>query len=466
MEISLKKTPKIRISYDEMEAYLLLPTPLLDDSYALSDVMEAIEAAGIKYGVNEAKISSMLEEKNYDNECLIAKGINAIDGVDASFEFSFDTNFSKKPTHREDGSVDYWSIHLVETVEEGQIIATYHEPVDGSNGMTVKGKVLTAKRARPLPPLAGKGFTRSEDNKTYTADMTGKIEMQGNRILISQVHEIFGDVGLKTGNIDFHGDVLIHGNVPTGAIIKATGSVTIDGTVEAALIEASKDVIIRGGMLGKGKGMITTKGNLHAKFLEYSIIKAEGDIVTDSLMNCNVTSNGMILLKGKHASIVGGVIYAAIGVEAYNFGNEYGVKTEVYTGVNMKVNKEMTQYEENIKEAQDTLEKIDIGLKQLEELAKTGAIDSKNDPRKATLLRTKIVKQADLAANTQQLEYISKIVARARNASVKVFQNIYAGVTIGIHDAVLHVQDYQQTVVYHERNGRIIMFSMREEMVE
>jgi uncharacterized protein (DUF342 family) len=74
--------------------------------------------------------------------------------------------------------------------------------------MSVKGKLLVAKRGRPLPPLSGKGFERSEDNKTYTCTMNGKIEMQNNRILISDVHEVHGDVGLKTGNIDFDGGIM------------------------------------------------------------------------------------------------------------------------------------------------------------------------------------------------------------------------------------------------------------------
>lgn len=464
MDITFRMTPKVRISYDEMEAYLLLPTPINGEKYTLSEVKDKLGMAGVKVGINEARISAMLREGIYEYECLIAEGIPVVNGVDAYYEYSFDTNFNKKPSHREDGSVDYWSIHSFELVEEGQVIATYTPPVEGSNGMTVKGKLLSAKKARSLPPLTGKGFTRSADNKTYTSDMTGKIEIQGNRILISAVHEVQGDVGLKTGNIDFRGDVIIHGNVPNGAVVKATGTITIDGTVEGAILDANKDIIIRGGMLGGNKGLIRTKGDVSAKFLEYTTVKAEGDVVAGSLMNCDVTANGKVFLKGKHASIVGGVIHAATGVEAYNFGNEYGVKTEIYTGVNMEVKKQLTYHEDCIKEAQDIIDKINMGLKQLDDLAKTG-VDMKNDPRKASLLRTKIVKQADLAAHIQQLNYMSDIVDNAHGACVKVIQHIHNGVTIGINDAVVHVKEYQNSVVFYERDSKIVMFSLKDEVV-
>ena len=124
MEIVLKKEPKIRISYDEMEAYLLLPTPLeIDEEYTFDDVMEKVRAAGVKIGINETKISAMIQERYFDRECLIAKGIDVVNGVDAYFDYNFDTNFNKVPSLREDGTVDYWSIHTVELVEEGQVIA-------------------------------------------------------------------------------------------------------------------------------------------------------------------------------------------------------------------------------------------------------------------------------------------------------------------------------------------------------
>ena len=466
MEIVLKREPKIRISYDEMEAYLLLPTPLTpDEEYTFEDVMEKVRASGVTVGIDETKISAIIQEKFFDSECLIASGIDVENGVDAYFDFNFDINFNKVPSLREDGTVDYWSIHTVELVEEGQLLATYHEPVDGTNGMTVKGKLLTAKRGRPLPPLTGKGFVRSEDNKTYTCTTNGKIEMKNNRILISDVHEVHGDVGLKTGNIDFRGDVIIHGNVPTGAVIRATGSITIDGTVEGAILDAHKDIIIRGGMLGAGRGTIITKGNLIAKFMEYTKVKAHGSVTTDSLINCKVTCYDKVFLKGKHASVVGGVIHAATGIEAYNFGNEYGVKTEIYAGVSMEVKKQITYHENCITEAEDMLDKINIGIKQLEDAIKAGVGILPNDPRKASLLRTKIVKQAEVATHTQQLAEMNEVIECAKGASINVLQEVYNGVIVGINDALHQVKEQQNAVSFFERDGKIVMFSLKEELV-
>lgn len=88
-----------------------------------------------------------------------------------------------------------------------------------------------------------------DDEVTYTASMDGKIEMQNDRIVVLPVHEVSGNAELAEGNIDFRGDIVIHGNVESGVSIRATGSITIDGVAEACMLEAGKDIILRGGML-------------------------------------------------------------------------------------------------------------------------------------------------------------------------------------------------------------------------
>ena len=465
MAVNLQNIPKVRISYDEMEAFLFLPMPLPDEQYYFDEVVELVKSSGVKEGIDEKKIASMINEGAYGRECLIAIGTPAVDGVDGYYEYHFNNDFNKKPTRRDDGTVDYWSIHTVEIVHEGQVIATYHDPVDGTNGMSVKGKTLMAKRGRPLPPLAGKGFERAEDNVTYIATMDGKIEMKSNRIMISNVHEINGDIGPNTGNIDFLGDVIIHGSVPNGAIVKATGSITIDGTVEGCYLDANKDIIIRGGMLGANRGNIRTRGSLYAKFIQYAKVKAEGTIDLDSAIECNIICNDRVYVHGKYGSIIGGVIHAAKGVECANFGNELGIKTEVYVGVNIELKKQVKYIEDTLQEAKDTLEKVSIGLKQLENMAKESGQSVANDPRKVSLLRAKIQKQADISMYTHQLERLNDIVENAQGAAVKAIHNVFSGVTVGINDAVTHVKEEQEAVAFFERNGKIVMFSMKDELV-
>ena len=122
--------------------------------------------------------------------------------------------------------------------------------------MNVSGKPILAVRGKPLQPLRGKGFHCTEDGSTYIADLSGKIEMSNGKIRISAVYEIPGDVGIGTGNVEYHGDVVIHGGIKPGAKVSTSGSLTVDGICENCVIEAGKDIVLRSGVLGGNKTSI------------------------------------------------------------------------------------------------------------------------------------------------------------------------------------------------------------------
>ena len=64
--------------------------------------------------------------------------------------------------------------------------------------------------------------------------------MSNGKIRISAVYEIPGDVGIGTGNVEYHGDVVIHGGIKPGAKVSTSGSLTVDGICENCVIEAGK----------------------------------------------------------------------------------------------------------------------------------------------------------------------------------------------------------------------------------
>lgn len=461
----VRKDINIRISHDEMEAFLTL-SPLAEGlDYKKSEVMSALYDKGVKFGIDEDRIDTLIREREYGREVLIAQGTMPQDGVDGFFQYNFNVDFSGKPKIRPDGSVDYWSIHAVETVEAGQVIAVYHEPIPGNNGMNVYGKVITCKRGRPLPPLTGKGFEHSEDNRTYTASITGKIDYNNNRIQILPIYEIYGNVDLTTGNIDFRGDVLVHGNVTSGTCITATGSVTIDGTAEACRIEAGKDVILRGGFLGGYKGTVKTKGNLTAKFMEYANVEAEGYVEATSALNCNISSHDKIYMTGKGAAIVGGRVYATRGIECLTIGNDNEVRTEVCVGVLKETLAKYLEVENLIKKDDEILDKITQGLAQFDEIAEERNIDLKNDERRVALLRARIAKQADVSELKNEMMYLKSLMEMGTGADIRVLQKIYPGAVVEIDDHQVQVKEAHEEVRYVLHNSNVVMLSIAGSLV-
>lgn len=465
MSIQEHTKPQVNISSDGMEAYLRLPIPSLSEPYTEEQINQVLAEHGVCSGIDETAIQKLLEEKIYEREVRVAVGKKPVDGIDGYYEYEFNSDFSKRPKVREDGTVDYWSMNLIETVTEGQEIAKYHPAIPGEPGVDVKGKTVSEKRGRELPPLKGKGFERSDDNLTYIASITGKITKQNERITILPIYEISGDVDISVGNIDFVGDVVIHGNVCNGVSIKSTGNITIDGVVEAAQIYAEKDIILRSGMLGGSKSSIYAKGNLFAKFVEYTTVEVCGNIEADVFMDCEVTCDGYLTMTGKRAKIISGHVYAAYGIDANDIGNIAEANTYVAVGVGSKEEAKLAALQKKIEEYEKTLAKMERALKQFELLEEEKGVSYKNDPRRMQLLRERIKYIATINADKAERESLEELVENASHATVKVNNNVYPGVLVKIGDLLTSVKVQQGNLEFVKRVDHIVMSALDEKIV-
>lgn len=448
-QMAASKEPQVKISEDEMQAFLYIADEIKDDYDNEEAVRRFLSEKGVNSGIIEENLRELLEKQLYGREILIAEGTQPQNGVDGYYEYKFNLDYSKKPKIRPDGTVDYWSIKMLETVEEGQVIAVYHKAYQGTDGMNVKGKIVLAKRGRDQVPLRGKGFERSEDGNIYTALVNGKIEMMNGRITILPVYEVSGDVDLSVGNIDFRGDVIIHGGVCSGVSIKATGTITIDGIVEGAQIEAGKDVVLRSGVMGASRASITSRGNITAKFFEYTRVHANGSIQADVFLNCKVSCGGSILLDGKKASIVGGDVWAIESISVDTLGSDGEVKTKVRIGNDAAVMRRISVLKNKIEVEQENLSKIEEGLKVLQ--------DVKNDPRRTELLRVKIRDSALLADDTAELNKLENQIERARGGNISVKGKVYPGVCVEMDELRVVVREEQERLEFVKNPDKIVM---------
>ncbi len=449
-----EEKPIVQITADGMEAYIMLVTPDDGGEYTVESLQKALDERGVKYGIDESALKELADEKKYGLETLIARGTEAVDGKDGYYDYNFNCNFDKKPLMKPDGTVDYWSVKSIESVVQDQVIAEYHPCVEGTDGKTVTGKPIPAKRGREQLPLKGKGFERRDDN-TYVALMSGKIETQNDRVVILPVHELSGNADLSSGNIDFHGDVVIHGSVESGVIVKASGTITVDGIVEACTLEAGKDIILRSGMLGGNKASVKTKGSITAKFFEFTRIECAGDIRADVLMDCQVQCFGKIIMNGKRGSIIGGQIHGVRGIEVTTLGNDAEKKTVIMAGASPEEYAKLRQLEKTIQELSQGLVQIDEGLRKFEELEKARGVSYKDDPRRVTLLRVKIRDTATLANSKEEAKQIRNLIESASGACVTVLRETYPGVVIQIEDTKLLVQNNVKSAEFYKLQDKI-----------
>ena len=426
-------TPKVKIVNKDLEAWIRLPALEEGEHYTIEYLHDVLRVNQITYGIDEAQLQKILDEEIYEQDVLVARGIPAVEGQDGFYEYKVNMNLEKKPKILPDGSVDYWSMYSVQSVQKDQVIAIYHPAVKGTDGIGVSGKPIAARVAREQGTLRGTGFGRSEDYLTYFSLMDGKIDIENDKIRIQPIYEVSGDANLTTGSIDFTGDIVIHGSVESGVTIKATGSITIDGNVEACNLEAGKDIILRSGMVGGNKAHVRTKGNL----------------------NCTVACRGSILIQGRTAKIIGGDVSAVKGIKATTIGNDAEMRTAVTVGVSADCISRLNLLKKKMDITKMELDKIEQGLAKFEEMQKERGVSYKEDPRRVALLRTRIQNTATLAGDEGEVKRLERMISDGANATVCVTRDVFPGVSIAIRDQVLNVKNNAKCVEFYHLNGKI-----------
>lgn len=106
-------------------------TPALEEGehYTIEYLHEVLRVNQITYGIDEAQLQKILDEEIYEQDVLVARGIPAVEGQDGFYEYKVNMNLEKKPKILPDGSVDYWSMYSVQSVQKDQVIAIYHPAV-------------------------------------------------------------------------------------------------------------------------------------------------------------------------------------------------------------------------------------------------------------------------------------------------------------------------------------------------
>ena len=451
--------PIVQIGTDGMTAYLILPRKTEETEYTRDEIDHLLIEKGVTTGIVEENINKILTEKIFNREMIIAQGKEATDGQDGWYEYKFNREFSRKPEVLPDGTVNYWNMSVLATVMAEQEIVLYHAAIQGIDGFNVKGVVRQGKRAKELGPLKGKGFVRGEDGLTYLSQIDGRIEISGDKVTISPIYEIFGDADLKVGNIDFRGDVIIHGSVKVGLSIKAGGTLTIDGIVESAVILiAGKDILLKSGMMGDSRATVTTKGNLFCKFIEYSQVTVGGFIEAEALLSCDVECGDKIMVKGTKGRILGGRVRAVSGVDTNSIGNVREVSTLVAAGIEEDIYRRLKLLEQKQVMTEKKIQMIEEAITEYENKMDMLKLNPReNNTTKMNLLREKIQESATLSKDKLEIEELTQLVMKSQDAKITIFHKVYPGVMVMIDDQTVMVRELQENVYFEKVSDHIVM---------
>jgi len=316
---------KIAISKDQMEVIMYPLTGILDGGLTtLEEVLDACHRENIKVEIDERLVEKQLLAAN-PVEIAIAKGVKPEDGKNGYIEFKVDMSAKPQFIPKDDHAVDYKNAMQVTLVNVGDILADVIPPTEGKDGMDVRGSPIMAKAGEKAKYFLGEGLEEKDTHIVATA--AGTPSVQDDVLMIHRNYVLQGDVDLSTGNINFPGTVIIHGNVTDGFEVVSEEHIVVNGLISGAKIKAKGYVKCAGGIQGNGKAEIISGSFVAATFISAATIVAEGDIViTKDILHSNISCLGELRLGG---SIIGGVATVFKGIECTELGSESGVKTVV-----------------------------------------------------------------------------------------------------------------------------------------
>ena len=316
------------VSEDKMLAVLEAYAPIEIDEEQVIGFLE--KESGIANPDREAVRTFLEKCPSSDGEVSVpvAQGTEAEDGQDGYIDWAFD---AEKESPGENDRIDWRNQNKVWSADKGELIGSLVPAVEGHDGVDVYGKQVPAKPGKPATLNAGPNVTVSKDGTKFLAEVAGMVLRKGSTVRIDPVLKVRGNVDLDSGNIDFKGDITISGNVLDLFVVKATGSITIGGYVEAATVESGGNLTIKGGVSGKRECIISSNGDLHAKYIDYARAKCNGDLIVDvEVIDSNVETLGSVLVKQK--GIIGGHVVVAHQLESQNLGSDAGTPTTIVAG--------------------------------------------------------------------------------------------------------------------------------------
>lgn len=357
----LDALPLIYVTADQLAAWLVVFPPIGEGRELDQEMLEGIlKESGVSYGLDRELLDGLPNSENrYFHLFLIARGKAVVHGKDGYIEDFFKRTVRKKFEEDEHGRVDYFHLNIVQNVEKGQPICQIIPPVPGVPGRTVLDEEITCKEGKTPSLPKGRNTEASEDGMQLLAVKSGRVEFSGRSFLVKSVLEIGGNVDFSTGNINFVGDVHIHGDVGSGFSVRTIGNVTIDGVVEAAEIEAGGDLIVAKGILGDSRAMIRAHHDVYAKYMENCTVHCRGSLQTDCIVNCDVYCDGEVNVRSGRGTIIGGRIRAAQGVDAKVVGSKSESVTSIFLGGQPFADFERETLLLNIKKQEAELERLE-----------------------------------------------------------------------------------------------------------
>lgn len=442
---------RVRISKNQLKAEIEL-IENIDENFSISaGALETfLNEQKIIFGINRQRLKEIAENpKSIEYPLAVAEGNPPINGEDAYLTVEFQKEETKKNER-----INFREVIDIPSVKNGQIIANIVPQSAGVHGKGVTGKEIPARDGKALLVRAGKNVV--QEGLKFLSTIDGQVSITQKSISVNPVYEVSGDLDLKTGNVNFIGNVIIRGNVPTGYDVIAGGDIKIYGLVEGAQLISGGNIFISGGITGGNKGKIVASGSIQANFLNQANVKAGQDVIINtSSLHSTIEAKQSILCKNGH--IIGGVLRSGSDIHVKELGNHLFTKTELSVGYDPSIGKKEAVLKEKLDAISNNIKKLEQIEKKLIESAKSK--NSITEEEKGLILKQRSTKNqlvSQLELIQKQLEELELEKLNRGKHCVYVYDKVYPNTSLNFGKYTKLIQTTHSYVRFYTSNSEIV----------
>ncbi len=318
--------------------------------------LSALDNKKVTFGIDQEAVNRLSAPENILTLQKLASCVPPVPGEDGRTEEHFPrTVGTPQLVENDQGIVDFDNLNWLTHIDAGTVICDIVQPTQGKPGTNIQGNPIRPYNGKRAALPKGDNVILNEEGTSLVAKVDGQISFRDGKFHVNNVIVIKGDVDLSTGSIDVQGDVVIHGTVRAGFTVNASGNVTIGGLVEGSQITAGGSVMVGRGMNGNVTGSITAGQDVVCKYMENATVHVWGDVRMDSIVNCDISARGKVVVKSGRGIIVGGTVRAMGGIEAKVIGNRAGRLTILSIGPTPWFLREKAKIEEELEKIQQEI---------------------------------------------------------------------------------------------------------------
>ncbi|MDR3193510.1 MAG: FapA family protein [Treponema sp.] len=420
-------------SENDMEAYADFIPPVADGAPINQTLIRAIlNKLNIVYGIRWENIRNAVNECNQTRKLikniLIAKGHRPVSEVGEYFEVN--PRLGERPKPPEDNKrIDYRVYTPFIIVKKNQALARLKPGKEGREGKNIHGVLVPFPVLHP-DGVRGGANTRTEGEFIY-AEIDGQLVEKSKVLEVTESLTIKGPVGYATGNIIFPGDVFITGPVSDGFKIYSGGSITIKQTFDVTDAIARGDLIVSGGIIGRGMAHLKIGGSIKTKFIENCRAAARKSITVSSEINNSTVYTLESVEMGDRGLILGGEVYAVNKVRTGGVGRKAGKSSKLHLGIDFTAEQEKEKNNNHLKI-------LDAKIRKLREILEAEETDSERRSKLEDMLKQFLEEQKKAADKVTEL--LERVIAN-EDASVEVLGEIIPGTLIEICQVALFIAE-------------------------